>query len=439
MATAPKGQPGIVAPDVGTQRRTTVRWKIFLILLGIVSLNYIDRGSLSVALPVISSQLHISKEVTGVILSSFFWTYALMQLPGGWLADRFRPRIVAASSCVGWGIAQTLTAVASNVPGLMAFRLLLGAAEAPVYPAGGRLNAEWLPASERGRGAVLLDGGAPLGAALGGLIVATLIAWTGSWRIAFLLVGILTIVAGLFTYRYIRNSPREHPGTNEAERDYIERAIAEEDSGLSESRRSGLLPYLRYRSFWAMCLGWMGFNGVFYGLLTWGPLYLSETKGFAISKIGWSTLVIFGAGFVGEMVGGFASDWWKLRGGNPNLVMRTLLGIAGVAVVGGLVGVVLIPTPVAAVALLATVLFFLRWAGLYWSVPAILAGRADTGVVGGAMNLSGNIAGILTPIVVGLIVGGTGSYTGGLLFFVGAGVLFTVSSLTINYRRRLAV
>lgn len=421
------------------ERPTNVRWKIFLVLLGIVALNYIDRGSLSVALPLIADELEISKEVTGLILSSFFWTYALMQIPGGWLADRFKPRIVAASSCVGWGIAQGLTAAATTVPALMGFRLLLGATEGPVYPAGGKLNAVWLPARERGRGAVLLDGGAPLGAAVGGAAISGLIVLTGSWRISFVIAGVATVLAGLFALWYVRNSPREHGGTNEAERAYIEQAHAEEDAAAPATGRKGLLPYLRHRSFWAMCLGWMGFNGVFYGLLTWGPLYLSETKGFAIGQIGWSTLVIFGAGFVGELVGGWTSDWWKERGGSANLVMRTLLGVAGVAVVAGLLGVVLVPNPLAAVALLSVVLFFLRWAGLYWSVPAILAGRQDAGVVGGAMNLSGNIAGIVTPLAVGFIVGGTGSYTGGLLYFTGAGVLFLAASLVLDYSHRLVV
>ncbi|MGH2555737.1 MAG: MFS transporter, partial [Actinomycetota bacterium] len=176
-------------------RRTNVRWKIFLVLMGIVALNYIDRGSLSVALPLIAHELEISKEVTGLILSSFFWTYALMQIPGGWLADRFKPRIVAASSCVGWGIAQGLTAAATTVPALVAFRMLLGAAEGPLVPTGGKLNAMWLPARERGRGAVLLDGGVPLGAAVGGAAISGLIVLTGSWRIAFVIAGLATVLA----------------------------------------------------------------------------------------------------------------------------------------------------------------------------------------------------------------------------------------------------
>ncbi|MHC5257335.1 MFS transporter [Streptomyces sp. UC4497] len=438
--------PPQAADATATDTRTTksppsrTRWKVFLLLLGIVTLNYIDRGSVSVALPLITKDLHLSKEVTGFVLSAFFWTYALMQIPGGWLIDRFGPRRMAGGACVGWGVATGVTAAATGVGSLLAARLALGAVEAPVMPAGGKLNAHWLPAKERGRGAVLMDGGAPLGSALGGIAISGLIAWTGSWRISFVVAGAVTVAVGVLALRYLRDTPREHPGVNEAEAAYIERAHAAEDAAApGEDRPAKLRDYVKYRSFWGMCLGWMGFNGVFYGLLTWGPLYLSETKGFDIKSIGWSTLVIFGAGFVGELIGGWLADHWRSRGTAANTVLRTLMGIAGAAVTAGLLGVVLVPDAMTAVALLSVVLFFLRWAGLYWALPSTLGGRANAGVVGAAMNLSGNIAGIVTPIAVGFIVGGTGSYTWALLYFVGAALLFTAASLVIDYSRRLVV
>ncbi|MFI7007811.1 MFS transporter [Streptomyces sp. NPDC050145] len=436
------------SPDVATEAPratakaapTRTRWKVFLLLLGVVSLNYIDRGSVSVALPLITKDLHLTKEVTGFVLSAFFWTYALMQLPAGWLIDRFGPRRMAGGACVGWGIATGLTAGATGVGSLLAARLALGAVEAPVMPAGGKLNATWLAPKERGRGAVLMDGGAPLGSALGGIAISGLIAWTGSWRISFVVAGVVTVAVGFLALWFLRDTPREHRSVNEAEATYIEEAHAAEDAAAPcEDRPAKLRSYVHHRSFWGMCLGWMGFNGVFYGLLTWGPLYLSETKGFDIKSIGWSTLVIFGAGFVGELIGGWLSDTWRDRGGNTNTVLRTMMGAAGVAVMAGLLGVVLVPDALTAVLLLAGVLFFLRWAGLYWALPSTLGGRANAGVVGAAMNLSGNIAGIVTPIAVGFIVGGTGSYTWALLYFVGAGALFTVSSLFIDYSRRLVV
>lgn len=432
--------PSVVSGSAATTQPTRVRWKIFTLLLGIVALNYVDRGSISVAMPLITKQLHVSKEATGIALSAFFWSYAAMQIPGGWLVDKLKPRVMAAVSCTGWGIAQALTAAATGLGGLMFFRLLLGAAEAPIYPAGGKLNANWMTSAERGRGAALLDGGAPLGTAIGGVAISWLIVLTGNWREAFVVAGVATVLIGLFAAWYIRNTPREHPAANAAEVAYIEAAHAQEDAEDPQPQgRVSLLRYARYRSFWAMCLGWCGFNGVFYGLLTWGPLYLSETKHFNIATIGYSTLVIFGAGFVGEIFGGWLADWWRAKGASPNLVLRTLLGSAGVFVVLALLGVTFVPSAAVAVGFLSIVMFFLRWAGVYWSVPTILAGRNNAGIMGGAMNLGGNVAGILSPIIVGFIVGSTGSYTGALLFFVGCGVLFTVCNVTLDYSRRLPV
>ena len=121
-----------------------------------------------------------------------------MQIPGGMLADRFKPRIVIAAATVGWGFFQAIAAVCTGWVVLLLTRLGLGAAEAPIYPAGGKLNAIWMTQNERGRGATLLDGGAPLGAALGSIVIAGLIAGLDSWRLAFVVAGVGTMLAGLW-------------------------------------------------------------------------------------------------------------------------------------------------------------------------------------------------------------------------------------------------
>ncbi|WP_125611236.1 MFS transporter [Specibacter cremeus] len=426
----------------GVQRRTNVRWKLFILLLILVTVNYLDRGSISVALPIIQKDFHLPPELVGLLLSAFFWTYALMQIPVGWLIDKFGPRKIITASCFGWGAATAASGLAGGFLSMFIARLGIGVTEAGVMPSGGKLNAIWMHSKERGRGATILDAGAPLGAGVGGLVIAGLIAATGSWRWSFIIAGAATVLMGLAVYWYVRDTPRQHPGVNEAEAAYIEASHAAEDAAAERAGsrgRRGLLPYLKFRSFWAMCLGWLGFNGVFYGLLTWGPLYLSEAKHFNLSTIGWSTFVIFGAGFVGEILGGTLADKWISRGASANKVMRTLLGTSSVIVVAGLVGVTLVADPLTAVVLLSVVLFFLRWVGLFWGVPATLGGRTNAGILGGAMNFSGNISGFVTPIVVGLIVGATGSFTWALLYFVGAAIIMGVSVLVLNYNKRLPV
>ena len=427
----------VVATDVA--KPTGVRWKIFLLMLFLISINYIDRASLSVAMPLISKEFDLDPAMQGLILSSFFWTYAFMQVPGGMLADRFKPRIVIASATIFWGAFQAIAAVATNWPVLLLTRLGLGASEAPIYPAGGKLNAIWMTQTERGRGATLLDGGAPLGAALGSIVIAWLIAAFNSWRIAFVIAGVGTMLCGLLAWYYIRNAPRQHPSVNEAEARYIEQSHALEDAGTPVSRGGGWMSYFRYRSVWCMCLGWMFFNTTFYGLLTWMPTYLFKVHNFDIKTLGGASFIIFFSGFVGELVGGWIGDFWRSRGGSPNLVFRTLFGIAAILATISIFFVAYVTDPVAVVVLLSATLFFLRWCGMYWAIPSALAGRGKSGFLGGCMNLGGNIAGILTPLIVGFIVQATGSYFLALMFFAAAGVALLICSTLIDYSRKLPV
>ena len=405
-----------------------------------VAINYVDRASLSVAMPAISKEFGIDAAAQGIILSSFFWTYAFMQIPGGWLADRYRPRLIIGGATVLWGAFQAMAALATGWRVLLLARLGLGVAEGPLFPASGKLNAVWLPARERGRGAVLIDGGAPLGTAFGGLIIALLMGAFGSWRAAFVVAGLGTIAAGLFAYWYIRDNPMDHPSTNEAEALYIETEHTKEDQALtSQAGGTNLLGFLRFRSFWGMLLGWLGFDLVFYGLVAWAPNYLAEARHLSLTAIGGATFTIFGAGFVGEIAGGFLADYWKAHGGSPNLVMRTVLGVSGVLTTLSTLLLAFVRSPVAAVALLSSTLFFLRWAGLYWSIPATLTDRGRAGVLGGMMNFFGNLGGIAVPIIVGVIVQVTGSYFLALMFFTASGILYLVGSLIIDYSRKLPV
>jgi MFS transporter, ACS family, D-galactonate transporter len=425
--------------NTAVQPKTAVRWKIFFVLLGLVAINYIDRASLSVAMPLIAKDFNIKPALQGLIFSSFFWTYAAMQVPGGMLADRFKPRIVITVAAVCWGACQAIAGLATNASTLLLTRFGLGAAEAPIYPSGGKLNGIWLTQNERGRGATLLDGGAPLGAAIGALLITWLITFLGSWRLAFIVAGVGTVLAGLYAGYYIRNSPREHHGVNEAEASYIEQAQAIESQSEPAYASGRKLDLFKYRTVWLMSLGYMCANVVFYGLLTWMPNYLSKVHGFNIQQMGGATFIIFLSGFLGELTGGFFSDKWKSAGGSPNKVMRTLLGFASIIVTLAVFSVAYASGPVLTVVLLSITLFFQRWTGLYWSIPSLVGTRDKVGLLGGLMNLGGNIGGVGVPLAVGMIVQLTGSYFLALMVFTGAGIGLLVCSTCINYERKIPV
>jgi ACS family D-galactonate transporter-like MFS transporter len=428
----------IRAATVGV-RPTSVRWRIFLLMLALIALNYIDRASLSVAMPLIAQEFHLDASAQGLMLSVFFFAYAVMQIPGGLLADRYKPRLIIAAATLGWGLFQGLAALSTSALGLVVTRLGLGAAEAPIYPAGGKLNAMWMTPNERARGATLLDGGAPLGAALGALIIAGLIAEFDSWRVSFALAGLGTMLCGIVAWWYIRNNPAEHPSVNEAEAQFIATAHAQEDAQAQAPSGAGVWAFFLYRSVWCMGLGWMFFNAVFYGLLTWMPTYLFKVHGLDIKQLGGSLFTMFFAGFVGELVGGQIADRWRARGGAPNVIFRTLFSIAAIVATVSIFLVAWVSDVVAVVALLSTTLFFLRWCGMYWAIPSILGSRARSGFLGGFMNLGGNIAGMTAPIIVGEIVQATGSYFLALMFFAAAGIALLVCSLGIDYSRRLPI
>lgn len=432
--------PATAAAADTTAAPTKVRWKIFLMMLFLISINYIDRASLSVAMPLIAKEFDMGPALQGLLLSSFFWTYAFMQIPGGMLADRYGPRVVIAGATLGWGFFQAIAALCTGWVSLLITRLGLGAAEAPIYPAGGKLNGIWMTQNERGRGATLLDGGAPLGAALGALIIAGLIAYFESWRLSFVVAGVGTMVAGLFAWWYIRNHPREHPGVNEAEAQYIEASHAADLASEPANASGRVLDFFKYRSVWGMFFGWMCFNALFYGLLTWMPTYLSKVHGLDIKAMGGAVFAMFFSGFVGEMVGGWIADKWRASGASQAKVLRTLFGVASVIATIAIYNVARFKDPLTVVVLLSITLFFLRWCGLFWVVPSLLGTRNRVGFLGGTMNLGGNCAGIGVPILVGVIVQATGSYDMALMLFAAAGAgLFICSTMLIDYSRKLPV
>jgi MFS transporter, ACS family, D-galactonate transporter len=409
---------------------TTVRWRIFGVIFVLVVINLIDRTALSVAMPTISKEFALSPGMSGVILSAFFWTYALLQVPGGWLIDRFGPRRLITFSTVAWGCFQALAGFAGGGVTLLGTRLGLGIAEAPLFPAGAKLASTWLSPTERGRGAVLMDSGAPLGAAFGGLIISYLILGLGSWRLAFVAAGVATLALGLFAWRYLRDDPHTHPGVNAAERAEIDGVAA--SPAVATAAAIVAPPRIARRSMVALLTGRMAWAMINFGLLTWGPSYLAQARGLDLKQMGNATFIIFLCGMAGSLTGGFLADALLRRGFARSVVYKTLLTISGLATLASFLALPAVDSPVSAVAILSGTLFFLYWGSLYWSLPTLLAPRHQVGLLGGIMNFAGSASGIAVPIVTGLILQYTGAYLDVLYFFAGCAGLYVLGTLFIG-------
>ncbi len=411
-----------------TSQRTSVRWRTFGIIFVLVVINMTDRTTLSIAMPTIAKEFAIAPALQGVLLSAFFWSYALLQVPGGWLIDRFGPRRLIAGSTLLWGLFQAIAGLATGSFTLLLSRFGLGVAEAPMFPAGAKLSALWLAAEERGRGAVAMDSGGPLGAAFGGIAISFLILSLHSWRLAFIVAGLITMVLGFVAWRYLRDDAANHPKVNAAELAWIRGTDSHTKVAAAIVAPRKVAP----RSLAGLLIGRMAWTMIYFGLLTWGPSYLAQARGFNLAQMGYATFVIFLCGMAGSLFSGFTADALITRGIARGTVVKGMLTVSGLVTLASFLVLPHVANPVAAVAILSVTLFFLFWGSLYWSLPTVLAPREKVGLLGGIMNFAGSTSGIAVPIVTGVILQVTGAYFAVLAFFAICAALYVLGTLFIS-------
>lgn len=414
---------------------------VFASLFALCTVNYIDRAVISICMPAIEEELHFGPELVGVILSAFFWGYTVMQIPSGWVADRFGPGKTILGSGLLWGLFQVLTGFLHSSTAFMAIRALLGASEAPIYPASTKLQSIWLTKNERTRGAAIVDAGSPLGTAIGGPLIVAFLSWFGGWRGALVGAGILTALIALLCYPFVHATPESSGRINDAEREYIQDALRKEYGEESDNQSKvslGLSRYLKSKTFWGMTLGFVCYDCFWYGLMTWGPMYLSNVFNVNILKIGMSIFIIFGVGVIGELFGGFLIDHLKTKGFDPNKVTKWTLGILGLLMAGAMYFVSIAGSINEAIGFLAFAMFCERWIGCtFWSMPATISQRDDVGIVAGAMNTLGNVGGAIVPILVGVIVMATGNYYWAIILFLAFALGVSIFPLIINLNKKV--
>jgi len=386
-----------------------LRWRIAGLIGSGVLINYFDRISLSVAGPQLERSFHLTPVDLGLLFSAFFWSYALLQIPVGFVVDRCGVTRIGRASAFLWSAAQALTALAGGFAGIFAARLLLGIAEAPSFPASSKATGYWFPRSERALSTSLYDVGAKFSNVIGVPLVALAVVGLG-WRWGFGVVAALSFAYFIVFWRMYRD-PSQHPNLTREEREYLVTGGAEAEGQPSEST-AGMLAYLlRTRKVWGLVIGF-GANGYSFNLfLTWLPDYLVRTMHRSILTSASYAAIPWACASVADLfVGGWLIDFLVSRGRDETRVRKTVLVIGmctGLAVLGATAtarpGVALVWIAIALTGLSAA-------APVAWSLPSLIAPKGGVGAVGGMMNFSNNMMGVVAPIVTGVIVARTHSF-----------------------------
>jgi len=405
----------VAAPAAGArnERPTRVRFVMLALIATGTLINYLDRTILGIAAPALTKEIGIDAALMGVVFSAFSWTYAAAQVPGGAFLDRFGTRLTYCLSVGFWSFFTLCQAFVGGVATLLGLRLLLGVAESPCFPANSRVVATWFPRHERAFATGVYTVGEYIGLAfLSPLLFLMLAEW--GWRSLFVAAGLLGLgFAGLWWAKY-RDPDESRANAAELAAIVAGGGLAGKPTAQRLDWRSvGLL--LRHRQMWGICIGQFAGNSTLVFFLTWFPTYLATERHMDWLKIGFFAVLPFVAASAGVLFGGWWSDLMLRRGQSAN-VARKLPIILGLLLASTIVAANFLDDNRLVIAVLSLAFFAQGMAALGWTLVSDIAPEGMLGVTGGVFNLAANLAGIVTPIVIGAIVATTGSFFYALAF-----------------------
>ena len=385
-------------------RPSRVRHLVLAMTVAVYMITYMDRVVISNAAPVIRTEMGFSLVTMGWILASFRWSYALFQIPGGWLGDRIGPRRALTLIVTWWSVFTSATALAWNAASMVAIRFLFGIGEAGAFPIATRSLSRWLLPGERGFAQGITHAGSRLGAAVTPPLVVLLIAKFG-WRAAFYSFGGLGLAWSALWFFWYRDTPAEHKSVNPAEREMIQSAIG------PQRARGAAVPWgkiLRTPMLWNLCFMYFCYNYCLSTYLDWFPTYLKEYRGYSLAQMGFYAMLPMLAGTVGDLCGGWMSDILLRRTGRINFARRS------VAITGFLIGALaILPATLTRSPEISVIFSCLAFfgievtVGVSWAIPLDVGGDC-AGSVSSVMNMCGNIGGAISPTALAYLVKGYG-------------------------------
>lgn len=401
-----------------TRARHIILWLTVLLYM----VTYFDRVLISTAMPTIQKEFGFSIETVGLIFAAFQISYALFQIPGGWLGDVIGPRRMLTTIVMWWSVFTAFTAMSWSASSMIVMRFLFGMGEAGAFPNATRSLSRWMLPAERGWAQGVTHAGARLGAAITPFMVAYLIYHFG-WRMPFYLFALVGVVWAGVWYWYYRDNPAEHKGTNDAEREIIHAAL-----GASPKRRA--IPWgaiLSSPQMWILAATYFCYGYAINMFLAWFPKYLEAARGMSLTQMGLFASLPLAAGVIGDIAGGWFSDEIIKKTGRIKFARQS------VAIAGFLIAAiacpfaVLEPDPYISALLFGIAVFGLELVvGNAWAVSLDIGGNF-AGSVSSVMNTAGNIGGTIVAGATGFIVASYGwdmsFYVVSILAVIGA-VLF---------------
>lgn len=364
-------------------------WAVLILMVVSVAINYIDRGSLSTAAPLLRSEMNLSPSQLGLLFSAFFWSYALLQILSGWLVDRYNVNWVMAIGFFIWSIATAATGFVNAFASLLLLRVLLGIGESVAYPCYSKIIVRNYAEHQRGLANALIDANTKFGPALGTLAGGVLMAHYG-WRPVFIVLGFGSLI---WLPAWFRWMPR------------IQDQVFKDGN-----EQIGFKKILSQRKAWATFMGHFCGNYFWYFLLTWLPFYLVRERGFSMETMAIVGAVAYLITGISTTIAGWLSDRAIARGSTPTRV-RKICTVTGLTFATVVVLVVVIPGPVISMAFLfLSCLFYGIFTSSHWAITQTVAGPEAVGKWSGLQNCFANLSGVAAPAITGFVVDQTGQF-----------------------------
>nr|WP_159465009.1 MFS transporter [Scandinavium goeteborgense] len=420
---------------VESKRGINTRYLILLIIFIVTAVNYADRATLSIAGTEVAKELQLSAVSMGYIFSAFGWAYLLMQIPGGWLLDKFGSKKVYSYSLFFWSLFTFMQGFVGVFPiawaGISMFfmRFMLGFSEAPSFPANARIVAAWFPTKERGTASAIFNSAQYFSLAIFSPLLGWLtFAW--GWEHVFTVMGVIGFVLTALWIKLIHN-PTDHPRMSEQELKYISDGGAVVDMDHKKPGAASNGPKMHYikqlltnRMMLGVFFGQYFINTITWFFLTWFPIYLVQDKGMSILKVGLVASIPALCGFAGGVLGGVFSDALIKRGHSITFARKVPI-VLGMLLASTIILCNYTDNTVLVVALMALAFFGKGFGALGWPVISDTAPKEIVGLCGGVFNVFGNVASIVTPLVIGYLVSELHSFNAALVF-VGCSALMAM-------------